>query len=405
MKVTILSQYFWPEENATSDLMSGIATGLVQQGFEVTAIAGQPSYRDIETLPRVLEHEGVRVRRVPSTRFDKNRLPGRAINMVTFTVSLFFSSLFMRRSDAVIAVTNPPFLILVVRLLTSLRGMKSVLLIHDLYPEVAIALGHLRKGSLTARFWSAFNRWSYRGATRIIALGECMAELLRQQVPAELLERIVVIPNWANGDVIKPVPRENHPLIREWEVEGKFVVLYSGNIGRFHELETVTRAAEILAEKDSSILFQFIGDGGQLTWLKSEVGRLSLKNVAFQPFQSKERLPLSLTACDAGLVTLKKEATGCCVPSKLYGMLAAGRPVLGVLSRQSETAKTIERHGCGIVVQPGDAEGLAEGVIRLKSDPDLVNRLGEAARHAYECHYTVEKVAEAYGTLLRSVDS
>jgi len=401
--VTFLSQYFWPEQMATSELLSGIAFELFKQGFILSALAGQPAYwKEGDEIPMRVEKDGVEVRRVKSSRLDKNTTLGRILNSASFALSILFSSVFSKQPDLYIAVTNPPLLIWVTSFAKFLRGTRYILIIHDVYPEVAIALNRLNETSLISRLWRMLNRWSYRGAERIVVLGECMADVVRRNIPQVEHDKVLVIPNWADGHKIHPIPRNNHPLLKEWKLEDKFVVQYSGNIGLFHEIETIVRAAEIL-KNNKSIHFLFIGEGGQLPWLKEKVSELNLTNISFQPFQAKERLHLSLTACDLAFVTLKNEVAGFCVPSKLYGVLAAGKPILGVVNAQTESARVIVSSHCGVVIKPGDYKGLAEIIEELSGNPEKCRQFGVAARGIFEKEYTLNTIASQYNNMLKDI--
>jgi colanic acid biosynthesis glycosyl transferase WcaI len=403
MNVLFLSHYFWPEEMATAEMLSGIAFSLSRSGISVSGLAGHPAYRKLGIrIPRVVEHEGVKVRRVWSTQLDKNRTLGRVQNAATFAVSSLISCLLAQRPKILITVTNPPLLIWVAWAVHLLRRIPYVLVIHDVYPDVAVALKRVPQGSLVDRTWRFLNRLSYKRAYRIVALGDCMAEVLRAELPSEQRNKVVVIPNWADGQAIHPVERQGHPVLRELGLADKFVVQYSGNIGLFHEIETIVKAAELL-KNDKGIQFLFIGDGGQLPWLQSQVEERGLTNVTLMPFQPKERLPLTLTACDASLVTLKGEVTGFCVPSKLYGALAAGKPVLCVANPAAEPARKVQHHGCGMTVSPGDSVGLAQAISAMKSDSQACQMFGRAARLAFEQHYSQEKVAAQYSELLNGL--
>jgi glycosyltransferase involved in cell wall biosynthesis len=384
-------------------MLSGVAFELSRRGLPVAGLAGQPAYRrGKERLPRVVENEGVRVRRVWSTRLDKNVPPGARPQCRTFATSIFAACLFGRRPAAVVAVTNPPLLPWVAEAVRTLRRVPSILVIHDVYPQIATALGKMRTGSAAERLWRLLNRRAYRGAWRIIVLGDRMAEIIRAELPPDQREKVLVIPNWADGEAIRPMPRQGHPLLAEWGLDEGFVLQYSGNIGLFHEIETIARAAELLRDH-RDIRFLFVGDGGRLPWLKSFVAEKKLENVVFQPFQPREKLPLSLTACDAGLAALKAEASGLCVPSKLYGILAAGRPVLAVAAEESETVQTVRRGQCGLIAAPGDAQGLAAAAQRLRDNPQEAERLGQAARELFEREFTLEIAASAHEILFREL--
>lgn len=401
--VLFLSQYFWPEENATSEMLSGVAFELVGRGIPVLAVAGQPAYhRGSKKLPSVLEKEGVLVRRVGSTRFDKNHTLGRILNTATFTLSCFVSILRQPRPAALLAVTNPPLLLWIARGIGGVYRRPVILLIHDVYPQIASALGQVPETSLLSRSWRRLNKWAYRGAARIIVLDQAMAGVIQAELPPNLGRKVVVIPNWSDGNFIRPNSRRDHPLRKELGLADDFVLLYSGNIGLFHEIETIVRAAVRLREVNK-IRFVFIGNGGQLPWLRDMVQNNELKNVVLLPFQAKERLPQTLSMCDAGFVTLKTAATGFCSPSKLYGLLAAGKPILALTDARAEAARVARTHQCGIHVVPGDDGHLAREILRLKDDPFLLETMGVRARRAFEENYTLPHVVNQYEDLLHEV--
>jgi len=403
MTIKFLSQYFWPEEMATSELLSGIAFELSKHDYAVSALAGQPAYwKERQKIPAVIEKNGVIIRRVRSTRMDKNASFGRIINSASFALSIFFSSIFHKRAALTLVVTNPPLLIWVARLVKLLRGAHYILIIHDVYPDVAIAIDRMKATSVVANLWRRLNRWAYHGADKIIVLGECMARVLKNDLTPAEQAKVTVIPNWADGEKIIPVSRHDHSLLKKWGLDDKFVVQYSGNIGLFHEIETIVDAADKL--RDNAVIhFLVIGAGGNLPWLKTRVAELGLANISFQPFQARQHLPLSLTACDLALVTLKDKATGFCVPSKLYGILAAGKPVLGVVNARSETARVIEEGQCGRMVKPGDSEGLAKTILELSRQVDICKSLGIAARRAYDRHYSLKSIETQYSKMLDSL--
>jgi glycosyltransferase involved in cell wall biosynthesis len=384
-------------------MLTGIAFELAGRGLPVAALSGQPAYRqDVPRLPRLMERNGVQVRRVHSTRLDKNRPLGRVLNTVTFAGAAFFSALAQPRPAVVLAVTNPPLLLWIARAVGAWRHLPVVLIIHDVYPQIVVALGRFHEASLLNRLWRILNRWAYRGAARIVVLDEAMAGVIRAELPPPQRQKVTVISNWSDGNVIRPVPRQGHPLRKEFGLGDDFVLLYSGNIGLFHEIETIVQAAMRLSGV-AGIRFLFIGDGGQLAWLQRTVRENNLRNVLLLPFQPKERLPLTLTVGDAGFVTLKSAATGLCSPSKLYGLLAAGKPLLVVADAQAEAARVAGAFQCGITVPPGAGPRLAEEILRLRNDPRLLEEMGRRARLAFEQNYSLTRIAQRYDRLFRDV--
>jgi len=214
-------------------------------------------------------------------------------------------------------------------------------------------------------------------------------------------DRLRVIPNWADGELIRPIDPKDNRLRREWGLEGKFVVGYSGNMGRVHEFETILKAADIL-KSDVGIVFLFIGDGAQRKWLEREAASRGLSQIRFLPYQAPERLAASLSAPDVHLVTLRPEAEGLVVPSKFYGIAAAGRPSLFVGSADGEIARIINESSCGIVVRTGDIEGLATAIRTLRNDPATCRNYGKNARRVFERRYDKHLALAAWSKVLLS---
>jgi glycosyltransferase involved in cell wall biosynthesis len=399
--LVILCHYFWPEEMATAEMVSGVFFELARNGMKVSAVAGQPAYRNAGSkLPTVMEKDGIQIRRVWSTQFDKNNPLGRVLNTGSFAVSSTVACIAHANAGGFLAVTNPPLLPWVAAFAGKIRRRPYFILIHDVYPHIVVALGKMKGGSFIEKLWHRLNRWAYRGAEGVIVLGECMAEVIRAELPPDMAGKVTVIPNWADGNLIKPMPAAENPLIRELGLQDKFVVQYSGNIGLFHEIQTIARTAERLKEHPE-IHFLIIGDGGQLPWLKRFVDEKGLRNVTLLPFQPKEKLPETLTACHVGFVALKEEATGLCVPSKLYGVLASGKAVVGIMNEKSEVAQTIIRNGCGVIVPPGDDEKVATAVLDLAKDAYKTDEMGKRSRSTFENEYSLEVTARLYDKVLR----
>ncbi len=401
--ILFLSHYFWPEEMATSVLLSGIAFKLKQAEYMVDGLAGQPAYLLVKKLlPKMVEHNGVCIKRVWSTKLNKNTTIGRIINTASFTLSALFNLLFRRQADVLITVTNPPLLLWVACVNNLIRGTKYVLIIHDVYPDVAVKLGKIKEGSMIEKLWKKLNRFSYARASKIVVLGSCMKAVIDAEISKHHQEKIEVIENWADGNFIKPYPRENHPQLIEWGLNDKFVVQYSGNLGLFHDFETMLGAAKILKD-NKKVHFLFIGEGGQLPNIQHVIDKHKLKNITLKPFQPFEKLPLTLTACDLALISLKEEITGLCVPSKLYGVLASGKAVISIADKKTETSREIIKNDCGENVYPGDCKQLAEKILMYSADTNLLRCKSLNARKAFDDKYTLNVISEKYRNLIERV--
>jgi glycosyltransferase involved in cell wall biosynthesis len=404
MNVAILSQYFFPELISTGQLLTELAEDLAEMGCSVSVVAGQPTYYGASRVPEEMVHRGIRILRVGNTQLKKNSVPGKILNSTTFFLGAVLRSLALPIDMVVLVVTNPPILPFVPYLLSFMRKQKYVCLIHDVYPDIAIRLGYLRQESVLCRTWERMNRSMMRRAAAVVVLGRDMEEKVREKLDRSEWEKIHVIPNWSDGDAILPIDKEENPFLTEIGLEpSTFIVQYSGNMGLSHDMETIIEAASRL--QDLSIKFLFIGGGGKREKIEKMAADLRLDNVQFLPYQPKEKLKYSLACSDVSLVCLDVGVEGLSVPSKYYGILASGRPVIALMGERSEVAMSVLESGCGYVVPPGNPEALANRIRYLFDDPDAAREMGRKAREVLEKSYSRRVLAVKYLDLLREVSA
>lgn len=408
-KVTILTEYFYPEEASTAQLLTELSVGLSDH-FDLSVITGYPSYHEADRpgpSPRSETYEGVHVERVKSTRFDKDRLPLRVINWLSFTVLVLFRLLRDHRDDGVLLVlSNPPVLPVAAWIHKRITGTPYVYLIYDMYPDMPVALGVLSETGIVSRAWERGMRAVYHDAERIVVLGDSMERRLRRKMAGSRFdpEKITVIPNWEDGDFIRPREKSDNEFAREHDTVDDFTLLYSGNIGRYHELRTAIGAIALLEERGRrDVRLLIIGEGARKEELRQYVERKDIENVRFLPFQPRERLPETLTGGDASLVGIQPEMEGMCVSSKLYSALAAGMPVLAIVGEDDEVARVVREYDCGAYVHPGDAETAADVLTQWVDDPELAEEMGSNARACFENNYRVPHAVEAYRTLFEDL--
>jgi glycosyltransferase involved in cell wall biosynthesis len=399
VRLVILNQFFYPDHSATSQLMTDLAESLVGRGFDVTALSGRGRYNGGDRLPPREVYRGVRVERAWATGFGKGSFVGRLADYLTFYLGAAWKLLALPRHDVVMALTTPPLIGLLALLACRLKGMKLAALVQDVYPDVGVALGTFREGSLATRGLDRLNRLVLSRADRVIVLGNCMRERVADKVGREGEERVDVIHNWADGERIRPLADGvNNPFAEEHGLRGRFVVQFSGNFGRVNDFDTPLEAARILKERDD-VVFLFVGDGAKAGEIKEFVRRHELGNVRLLPYQPRGNLLYSLAAGDAHLVTLAPGLAGLSVPSKTYGILAAGRPVLFVGDARSDAARLVAEHHCGEVVPTGDAARLARVVAAWAEDPETTRRMGREARdlflRGFDRHHAVDAYAES----------
>jgi colanic acid biosynthesis glycosyl transferase WcaI len=257
---------------------------------------------------------------------------------------------------------------------------------QDIYPEVATELGvPLMKGPVRKLLTSARNA-SLRTAHVNVVVGERMAEKVAQLGAAS--DRIEVIPNWCDDETVVPVDPKSNPLRTQWHLQDKFVVGYSGNLGRAHEFETVLAASEHF-RNDPRIVFLFIGGGHRSDELARRVKAQGLTDkFLFLPYQSNELLKYSLSVPDIHWISLRPELEGLIVPSKVYGIAAAGRPIIAVTANDGEIAKLVKAYDCGIVAEPGNSDGMKKAIIQLSTNAAAATAMGRRARAMLEARFT-----------------
>jgi colanic acid biosynthesis glycosyl transferase WcaI len=396
MRIIILNQFFHPDHSATSQLMTELAESLVERGVEVTALAGRGRYNGGQRLAPRDEHRGVRIERAWATSFGKRSTFGRISDYLSFYLGSFWKLFRLPRHDLVMALTTPPLIGLVALVVGRLRGMRVMMLVQDVYPDIAVALGTLSASNPVTRILDWIGRQTLRRSDRIVVLSRCMRDRIAAKVGEACLSRIDVIHNWADGSDIRPlVEGENNPFSEEQDLSGLFVVLFSGNLGLVNEFATVLEAARLLRER-RDILFLFIGDGAKTTEIEQFSQRHNLTNVRLLPYQPRARLRYSLAAGDALLVTLAAGLAGLSVPSKAYAAMAAGRPLVFVGDPRSEIAGIIEENSCGAVIPAGVSDRLAAVILELESDRQRANNLGEGARALFDARFERRHAVDAY---------
>ena len=385
MHVLFFNRSFHPDTAATGQLLTDLCDDLVNvHGCRVTVISGLPllpasgNGPSTANWPARETYRGIQIHRVRGTRFAKRRFAGRAANYVTYFASACWRGLRVDRPDVVVALTDPPIIGLAGWLSSRRFHAPLVMAYQDLFPEVAMLLTDFRSDTVNAAL-QRVNQFLCRRAARIVALGETMRERLIENKGAPR-ERTAVIPSGADTSAIQPGSRRN-AFAAEHGLLDEFVVMHSGNMGLSQSLETVVDAAALVQHlPDVRIVFQ--GDGVKKADLQARVAALGLSNVVFLPFQARERLGESFAAADAFIVSLQDGLAGYIVPSKLYGILAAGRPYVAAVEPTCEVAAITRQHDCGIVCAPRDARAMAGVIETLYRDRPMTERLGANARLA-----------------------
>jgi colanic acid biosynthesis glycosyl transferase WcaI len=387
LRVCYFNRSYWPDTGATGQLLTELAEDLVaHHGIEVTVVTGYP-VNSSEPLPSRQTRNGVRIVRARGTTLSPRRFIGRALNYVTYFYSALFTALRLPRQDVTIALTDPPIIGLAAMAARPRHGV--IFFCQDIFPEVAGLLEDFHSPAINALL-ERLNRFMVSRAVRIVALGDTMASRLIHGKGADPA-KVTVIHNWADISAIVPSDKRNEFAVRHG-LDSKFVVLHAGNIGLSQNLDVVIEAASLLKAR-ADILILFIGDGNRRIALESAAKSKGLDNVRFLPFQPRDQLRWTYASSDVCLVSLKPGLAGYIVPSKLYPILAAGRPYIAAVEAVSEVAALTQRHRCGVLVEPGDAAQLADTIARLADSHSERQAMGVRARAASELFARDRQVA------------
>lgn len=402
MKIVFVNRYYAPDHSATSQMLTDLAAALAAAGADVHVVTSRLRYGDASaSLPARESIDGVEVHRVWSPSFARGRLGARGLDDLGFSVAASVALFrLVRRGDVVVAKTDPPLVMVPAGWVARRRGARIVNWLQDVFPEVAAELGVKLARGLPGLLLRWLRNRSLRGASANVVVGHRM----RDRISALGVDprNIVVIANWADGATLRPVAPGANALRAEWGIGDRFVVGYSGNMGRAHELATLLDAAALLAAR-SDIVFLFVGDGVQKSALVHRAAERGLTNVRFEPYQARARLAASLSAADVHVVSLHPGLEGLVVPSKFYGIAAVGRPIVYIGDPDGEIGTIIGAADCGMRVAPGDAAALAASLVALCEEPDRRARLGGNARRTFEARYDKPIAVARWQELLEPV--
>jgi putative colanic acid biosynthesis glycosyltransferase WcaI len=392
LHVLVLNEYFPPDTSATAR-NAALAVGALAERHRVTVLAGRPSYDPTERHPPYLLRREVQgnlvIERVGSTAFPRFRMGPRVSNYLTY-LALALPRALTIRSDVVVAMTDPPIEGIAGALVAQLSSRPFVYNLRDMYPDMALGGEIIRRGSWAER-WEALHRRALRRAARVIVLGEDMREriLVKGVDPA----RITIV-----RDAVpfpETLPSADHPVVREIRGGFRFVLVHAGNLGFYGAWETLVQAARLLEAAGVGLVF--IGGGTMKD--KIEAFARSCRNVRFLPFRPADEVPYVMAAGDLHVVTVKRGLEGVVVPSKVYTILAAGRPLLAVATNKTEVARFAQRDGCGVAADPDDPSAVAEAVRRVLDDPQQLLQMSRRARELAQTYDRVKQLQAFVGAI------
>jgi glycosyltransferase involved in cell wall biosynthesis len=404
-RLIFLNRFFFPDQSATSQILSDLAFYLAECGRDVHVVTSRQLYEDPKArLPARETVRGVTIHRVFSTQFGRTSLVGRALDYLSYYASTMLKLVnFTDAGDIVIAKTDPPLISVVAMWAARLRHATLVNWLQDIYPEIAIEMGVPFAKGPAGRCLSFLRDASLKTAAANVAVGEQMA--VRLQSRGASSDRVHFIPNWCDDEEIVPISHSDNPLRKAWDLQTKFVVGYSGNLGRGHEFDTLLAASERFRE-DPHLTFVLIGGGHRFEELKRLVKAKGLDLIyRFFPYQDRKLLKYSLSVPDVHWISLQPALSDLMFPSKFYGIAAAGRPILALTGKQGEIARLVRDHDCGFAINPGDVTATADAIALLVQDRAHCEKMGLNARAMLDSKFTRRRALEQWKSLLDHLPS
>ena len=407
MHIVFFNRSFYPDMAATGQLLTELCEGLSgQYGVDVSVVTGPPSHPhngDFKTRFPLAEeeHNGIRILRAFSTTLSKGRTIYRFTNYISYFLCSLMAGLYLKKPDVIVSLTDPPIIGLAGLLWARIHRVQFVYWCQDIFPEVALLLEDFRNDHLN-RVLDKINIFLLGKSDSVIAIGEAMKRRL-VEIKKAPEGKIRVIHNWADCEEIQPINGAN-PFRSQYGLNDKFVVMHSGNIGLSQDVGRLIESAKILQEK-KDIVFLIIGEGSKKLELERKVHEWGTNNVMFLPYQPRELLKYSFSAADLLMISLKQGFAGYIVPSKLYGILASGRPFVAAVEPECEVATIAKLYKCGVLCPPGDPHALASAIVQIYEDPGSLREMGERAREAaknYDRKVALKSFYDLFSTLTSS---
>ena len=397
-----VNQHYYPDFASTAQHLTDLAEHLDDDGFEVHVLCSAGHYLSGSMdVPLEETHNGVHIHRVRATAFGRGSVLGRLTDYASFFLQVLWRVLTGPRYDSVVTLTTPPLIALVGTIARLVRGQSYGIWSMHLHPDAEVAVGMLGPDQTLTRLLHALNNWAYRRADFVVDLGPYMKRRLRDKGVAD--DRLRTIPVWNKKDEVYPIPDEENPLVNEVGLEDRFVIMYSGNAGLGHRFDEVLAAMKHF-DGHPEIFFLFVGSGPRKKEIVAFAEERDLSNFRYMSYFPREQIKYSLSLADVHLLTLYNDMAGVAVPGKLYGILAAGKPVLMVGPEASDSGETILEHDVGTVVDPqGRADApdrLIEAIETLYANPERRAEMGDRGRRVFLDHFEQRVCCEQWAGLM-----
>ena len=343
-------------------------------------------------------YRGINIKRVFSTEGNRDSKIGRLLNYITFTTSVFFNLLFKKNYDKILFVSNPPLVPFIGYLIKKLRGKNYIYLVHDIYPDVAEKLGVIKKGSIISKVMNYMNKKIYTNAERIIALGKDMKRVIADKGVDE--EKIEIVTNWADSRVNYEKEVDKN-FYKKYRLENKFNILYTGNISKVHAIDTIVEVAKIL-KNEEDIMFTFVGDGNRKQDLIKLKEKEDLRNIQLENYMFGEEYNNLLNCANLFITTLQQGIEGLGVPSKTYTYMSVAKPLIAIMSENSEIGSMVNQYNLGKQFNNKEYHKIAEFILELKNSNELYNEISKNVRNKFLNEYERKKVTNKFYKAINS---
>ncbi|MGU8908549.1 glycosyltransferase family 4 protein [Clostridium perfringens] len=399
MKVVLVSEFFYPYKTSTQKILTELAEDFVEYGLEVDVLTTKNAYREEkQDLGKYEIYRGINIKRVFSTEGNRDSKIGRLLNYITFTTSVFFNLLFKKNYDKILFVSNPPLVPFIGYLIKKLRGKNYIYLVHDIYPDVAEKLGVIKKGSIISKVMNYMNKKIYTNAERIIALGKDMKRVIADKGVDE--EKIEIVTNWADSRVNYEKEVDKN-FYKKYRLENKFNILYTGNISKVHAIDTIVEVAKIL-KNEEDIMFTFVGDGNRKQDLIKLKEKEDLRNIQLENYMFGEEYNNLLNCANLFITTLQQGIEGLGVPSKTYTYMSVAKPLIAIMSENSEIGSMVNQYNLGKQFNNKEYHKIAEFILELKNSNELYNEISKNVRNKFLNEYERKKVTNKFYKVINS---
>lgn len=406
MKILLIAQHYYPDMVSSGLHMTELTTKWREKypQDEISVFVAENSRsKEHGSHQKLEEYRGVTIHRVANWGQHHGTLFNRFLFSLGFSLKAFlFLFKNKKKYDILLITTNPPFLGITMLAVNYLLNLRYVLVVYDIYPHILDKLNILNPNGFVYRFWKWVNIKVYNNAAKIISIGRDMTAILEVDMQIAGKSKITLIHNWSDGNTVHPIPRDQNKFIIENGLGGKKILLYSGTLGSTHNIEDILEAAEELSKYDD-ILFLFIGSGAKVKLVENYIKFSANSNVQMLGFQPIESLSETLSSAALSFVCLDSAFTGLSVPSKSYGILASGVPILGLMDSSSEIALMVKENDCGIIWSSDSNLKLSEVIINVLNDELRLEEMKSNALKTFTSSYQIDISVEKYKLVANSV--